>query len=784
MDLCADKGVTPSNHVRALPDSDVPANHKPYKNASVHKVYNHNLSHSDDLLIQSSSTSRNSLKEEEKIKNHAPSPNTASPRLVLSMSVHLQETYQNITQLQKENPVVQKPKPVDNNIYQVKRGEILGPENRPSLRFRVLDFLGQGSFGQVVKVQKLDPSEHEPEFYAIKIIKKSAPFLNQGRREVELLNWVKQRGGENGSSFIVRFIEDFMFAGHLCLVFELLSTSLLDLVNLSIEAAQPGLSLRMVHKFAHQLLSVLYTLGKINIIHCDIKPENIALTSPHMAHIKVLDFGSSCHAQEPVCNMFPYIQSRFYRSPEVLLGCRYSYPIDMWSLGCVLVELYTARPLFAGRDKVDQLYTILDMLGWPSRTLLDASVHYKVFFKHVDGKTLPRREYSWNNWPKGVVPLWDRINSKNEQPSDLCGFYDLISQMLIYEPTKRITPEEALNHPFILNGPASRNRTATTKQEVPIPPMEQKKPEYIVPPWGFPGTTTLKVKTPDVVVQHDSVQRLRRLQYFRGLKVTLPSRTPPTAQGPPPKAINIVQSAETSHNEDPKRTREEPRPNSPTSLRYIDLHNEQNEKRLQRKKPPSTVASQILSRAAGAQLPSTPIPEVQTGGRQTPIIQSPDPSLPSIRESKSRKSHSSKKQTNSTPHSKEENSSLSSSGGDIPSLSSSTDTPLPSSRDNRSSLSNSRERGESKTHQQQPNSSQTPQHAAAPTVRSPRDHGHVSLTNNPNNIPAIQINQPTKPPSIWIEEPQNLEGGLGLKQSKSNRKNSKSDQRKKTSTNS
>ncbi len=77
---------------------------------------------------------------------------------------------------------------------------------------------------------------------------------------------------------------------------------------------------------------------------------------------------------------FPYIQSRFYRAPEILLGTPYSFPIDMWSLGCVLVELYTARPLFPGRDSIEQLYKIMEVLGPPPNNMLEQAVYLKKYF--------------------------------------------------------------------------------------------------------------------------------------------------------------------------------------------------------------------------------------------------------------------------------------------------------------------------------------------------------------------------------------------------------------------
>eukprot|EP01125_Pyxidicula_operculata_P013104 TRINITY_DN4339_c1_g1_i1.p1 TRINITY_DN4339_c1_g1~~TRINITY_DN4339_c1_g1_i1.p1 ORF type:complete len:931 (-),score=243.42 TRINITY_DN4339_c1_g1_i1:545-3337(-) len=315
--------------------------------------------------------------------------------LSIKLSTGLLDTYKRITSVfnklvtEKEKKTSKKA-----NFYKFEEGEILGG------KYRIIELIGKGSFGQVVKAEYINssPSPSTTQTYvAIKIIRRSTPFLNQGRREVQILNSIKESPGK-GTSFMVQFIEDFVHNEHLCLVFELLSHSLLDLVNLTVHAnnQQPGLSLRMVHKFAHQLLCVLSTLSSINIIHCDLKPENVALASPNKAHIKVIDFGSSCHSWENLCNLYPYIQSRFYRAPEILLGCKYGFPIDMWSVGCIIVELYTARPLFTGRDSVEQLYAIMDVLGPPPSSMLEQAAYLRRFFKLSNGNLYPKKVTTTN----------------------------------------------------------------------------------------------------------------------------------------------------------------------------------------------------------------------------------------------------------------------------------------------------------------------------------------------------------------------------------------------------
>lgn len=113
------------------------------------------------------------------------------------------------------------------------------------------------------------------------------------------------------------------------------------------------------------------------MIHCDLKPENILLKQPDRSGIRVIDYGSSCYSNEKV---YTYIQSRFYRAPEVILGLDYGLPIDMWSTGCILAELYTGKPLFPGENEPDQLACIMQLLGVPNKDYLDRCARKKQFF--------------------------------------------------------------------------------------------------------------------------------------------------------------------------------------------------------------------------------------------------------------------------------------------------------------------------------------------------------------------------------------------------------------------
>lgn len=115
------------------------------------------------------------------------------------------------------------------------------------------------------------------------------------------------------------------------------------------------------------MLITLRFLRENNIVHCDMKPENILLRESNKSGIKIIDFGSSTYENE---QFYTYIQSRFYRAPEIMLGIRYTPAIDMWSLGCILYELFVGFPLFAGEDEKEQMQCIMEVKGLPPRSMI------------------------------------------------------------------------------------------------------------------------------------------------------------------------------------------------------------------------------------------------------------------------------------------------------------------------------------------------------------------------------------------------------------------------------
>ncbi|KAI6646462.1 hypothetical protein LOD99_12583 [Oopsacas minuta] len=303
-------------------------------------------------------------------------------------------------------------------------------------RYESLETIGKGSFGQVVKAY-----DHRAHInVAIKVIRNKKRFHHQALVEVKILDHLKRKD-KDGTHNIIQMLEHFYFRNHLCIVFELLSINLYEMIK---KNQFQGFSLSLVRKLAISMLHCLRLLYRERIIHCDLKPENILLRARNQYSIKVIDFGSSCYEEEKI---YTYIQSRFYRSPEVILGLAYGIPIDMWSFGCILAELHTGYPLFPGNDEYEQLACIMEIMGVPPMALLEDAQRKRVFF---DESNNPRQLTN----SKGKVRKPSTKLLGTALKTDDHRFIDFIKRALTWDPNLRMTPDEALLHDWVQDGKA------------------------------------------------------------------------------------------------------------------------------------------------------------------------------------------------------------------------------------------------------------------------------------------------------------------------------------------
>lgn len=195
-----------------------------------------------------------------------------------------------------------------------------------------------------------------------------------------------------------------------------------------------GISIGKIKKISYQTLKCLSFLVENNIIHCDLKPENILLLSPTSTSVKVIDFGSSCFLNH---RMYTYIQSRFYRAPEIVLGIPYTPAIDIWSFGCILVELYTGLPIFPAENEKDLISCVTEVIGEPSTMFLSTGQRSSVYFT-PDGKLKPYKSSRGRRRFPNTRPLKSILKGADE------GFIRLISACIRWDPNERINPENAL----------------------------------------------------------------------------------------------------------------------------------------------------------------------------------------------------------------------------------------------------------------------------------------------------------------------------------------------------
>ncbi|OMJ92280.1 hypothetical protein SteCoe_4937 [Stentor coeruleus] len=330
-------------------------------------------------------------------------------------------------------------KKIKNNLnaanygYDDERGDfkvIIG--DHISYRYEILKILGQGSFGQVLRVYDYK----EKQKIALKIIRNKSRFHKQAMVEIEVLRFLREKDPKNNHC-VVHLNDNFIFRKHVCITFELLSINLYEFLKSN---KFQGITSTLIKRFGWQILQSLYLLDEHDIIHCDLKPENILLRHPNHSAIKVIDFGSSCFGDK---RLYTYIQSRFYRAPEIILGIPYTTSIDIWSFGCILVELHTGYPLFPGESEAEQLLCIMEVLGVTPPDVLSKSTRAELFFNSLEPKIVA------NSRGKKRLPGNKNLDSILKEADQ--GMIDLVKKCLEWDPEKRITPKEALAHEWMQN---------------------------------------------------------------------------------------------------------------------------------------------------------------------------------------------------------------------------------------------------------------------------------------------------------------------------------------------
>jgi len=222
-------------------------------------------------------------------------------------------------------------------------------------------------------------------------------------------------------------------------------------VNLRDTYSKPSkfpMSVQILQSYARELLKSLYFIKKLGMIHADIKPDNILLTK-EAKRIKLCDFGSAMYLSE--AGITEYVQSRYYRAPEIILGCQFDYQIDMWSLGCTLFEAYTSgKILFPGVSNYDMLRLMLKLKSskfpkWMTKDGQFSKKHFDENGQLIGCKVDP------GLLRPGIDDLMVAIKAVNSkiEPMTLVLLKDFLQKCLTIDPKERMCVEDALGHPFI-----------------------------------------------------------------------------------------------------------------------------------------------------------------------------------------------------------------------------------------------------------------------------------------------------------------------------------------------
>jgi serine/threonine-protein kinase PRP4 len=339
--------------------------------------------------------------------------------------------------------------------YKVKLGDVLNG------RYECLSDQGQGVFSTVIRCR--DRSSVDGQEYAVKVIRKNPVLEEAGLREIAFLKQLTAADPKS-AKYTVKFVESFWHHDHLCIVLESMKQNLRQMVG---QLGGKGISIEWVQMYARQMLVSLSHMKSLNIIHADIKPDNM-LVSEDSRVLKLCDLGSALRSTDDN-DVTPLLVSRWYRAPEIILGLPYSEQLDIFSLGSVLFELYTGQVLFHGESNNDMLFKIQEVHGPVPKKMLRHSAfreeHYDdaFQFRRIVSDPLTHQDVLRTvSFPESGNPdlLVSRMAStdnfkkmSSEKQALVLYFKDFVLQSTVVDPKQRLTCETALAHPFVTGRP-------------------------------------------------------------------------------------------------------------------------------------------------------------------------------------------------------------------------------------------------------------------------------------------------------------------------------------------
>ena len=342
---------------------------------------------------------------------------------------------------------------------------------------KIMSKIGEGTFGRVVECwDRIDKR-----YVAIKITKSKEKYKVAAQMELTVLATLAAHDPQCQQP-VLRLQEWFDYRGHICMVFNRLGPSMFDLLQLN---KFRGLPLGVAQTFMRQILQAVSYMHSLGMVHTDLKPENILLlddviknvrhaqvdingrsSSRHLPSkriIKLIDFGSSIFLEDHHPSL---VSTRHYRAPEVILQLGWSQPCDVWSMGCLFMELLTGQALFQTREDLEHLAMMEVAIGKIPKAMALTACQSKRKSSQSSALLFDSRGRTVQlNWPAGaqgrrsvtevakmksIKAYLSSVISSSDKPEPFQHLLHLLSHMLAWEPSKRISARDALLHPFFM----------------------------------------------------------------------------------------------------------------------------------------------------------------------------------------------------------------------------------------------------------------------------------------------------------------------------------------------
>ncbi|CAL2051832.1 unnamed protein product [Caenorhabditis brenneri] len=324
-------------------------------------------------------------------------------------------------------------------------------------RFTIFETLGEGTFGKVVRVV----DKQTDNLMALKIIKNVNKYREAAKLEVKVLQKLAEKDPDK-KHWVIHMEANFDYHGHICLLFDLMGPSIFDFLKANQYKPYP-----MEHTLhiAWQVCNAVKFLHDNKLTHTDLKPENILFVNSaytnkihdkrpfrilNQTHIRLIDFGSATFDHEHHSTI---VSTRHYRAPEVILELGWAQPCDVWSIGCILYELYTGVTLFQTHENREHLAMMERVLGDIPQRMAKKTKVFDRTKNFIDG----RLDWATSSQDAAYVrehckPLRRAMSCAEPEHVEL---FEIIEHMLTYEPTGRMKLEETLTHRYFDRLPAA-----------------------------------------------------------------------------------------------------------------------------------------------------------------------------------------------------------------------------------------------------------------------------------------------------------------------------------------